>query len=243
MLVLNAQRLNRSFRVLVLASILFICTSTYFVFYRTNFGLGTNGRLSMPFGGASGGMPTPSNNNLGLHSSSQSRPPNITIIAIWNPGRPQPYLPNFFASVRANPQIHLLFVVLDKIHYGCGKRISPVEENIHEICFDTETYWRLHMDFLCEHWECTDQNKIPLLQTLVRRGNDDWVRTGSFVLPLTNTNFALPVKFLLPSFPSWRLRQVDGPPDSDMVPLYPSALLQKISANRRCGIFSWQGMV
>jgi len=245
--VLNGRRPNRSPRVLVLA-ILFICTSTYFLSNHTNFDLDINGRLrclSMPLAGASGGTHTSSNNNnLGLHSSSQSRPPNITIIAIWIPARrPQPYLPNFFASVRANPKIHLLFVVLDKHRSGCDKRISPVEKNIHQICFDTETYWRLHMEFLCEHWGCTDQNKMPLLQTLVRRSNGDWVRISSFVLPPTHTKFAFLGKFFLPSFPSWRLRQVDRPSDSDMVPLAPFTPLQKISANHRCGIFVWQGMV
>ena len=46
-------------------------------------------------------------------------PPKITIIAIWNPGnKPSSYLPNFFASVQANPSINLLFIVVDKHNVG-----------------------------------------------------------------------------------------------------------------------------
>jgi len=166
MVVLNVP--TRSIRVLALA-LFIICTSTYSLFH-PNFDAGLNGQLrGLSLGGASGGT-------LASHSRA---PPNITIIAIWNPktnSPPQPYLPNFFASVRANPTVHLLFIVFDKFQYGCDKRISPVEQNIQEICFDTDTYWRLHMDFLCERWGCADQDKIPLLQTLLARSNDDWVR-------------------------------------------------------------------
>ena len=157
MVVLNVP--PRSFRFLALA-LFIICTSTYSLFH-PNFDAGLNDQLrGLSLGGPSG--------TLASHSPSpfQSRaPPNITIIAIWNPktdSPPHPYLPNFFASVRANPTVHLLFIVFDKFHYGCAKRISPVEKNIQEICFDTDTYWSLHADFLCEHWGCTAQDKIPL---------------------------------------------------------------------------------
>jgi len=166
-----AKRPARSFRILALA-LFFICGSTFLLFH-PNFEFGINDQLRrLSLGGA----------NFSLHSSSSfqsSSPPSITIIAIWNPKSSEPpphYLPNFFASVRANPKVHLLFVVFDKFYFGCDKRISPVEKNIREICFDTETYWRLHVDFLCEHWGCADRDKSPLLQTLARRGNNDAVR-------------------------------------------------------------------
>ena len=51
--------------------------------------------------------------------------PKITMIAIWVPrtsGSPI-YLPYFFQSVEANPQVDLLFVQVDKFGVGC-KRYS-----------------------------------------------------------------------------------------------------------------------
>jgi len=168
MVVLNVP--PRSIRVLALA--LFIIFTSFYSLFHPDFGASLNGSS---WGGAS-------SRTLASHSPNpflSRAPPNITIIAIWNPktdSPPHPYLPNFFASVRANPKVHLLFIVFDKFHYGCDKRISPVQENIQEICFDADTYWRLHMDFLCERWGCTAQDKIPLLQTLLARSNNDVVR-------------------------------------------------------------------
>jgi hypothetical protein len=171
-------RIVQSFRILALA-LLFIYTSTYFLFpLHLDIDIKRHpDRLS-----SGGDALTPSDSDLAAHLSSPSQsppPPNITIIAIWNPKidvPPHAYLPNFFASVQTNPQIHLLFVVFDKFHYGCDKRISPVAKNIQEICFDTETYWRLHLDFLCQRWDCTAKDKIPLFQMLLRRSNGDIVR-------------------------------------------------------------------
>lgn len=165
----------RSFRILALA-LVFVCASTYFLF-PLNLDVEIKRHLDRVFSdGSISSVATPSDNG----PSQSLPPPSITIIAIWNPrtnAPPQAYLPNFFASVQENPKIHLLFVVFDKFHYGCDKRISPVAKNIQEICFDAEAYWGLHLDFLCQHWGCTAQDKIPLLQTLLRRSNDDTVRS------------------------------------------------------------------
>jgi hypothetical protein len=130
-------------------------------------------------------------------------PPNITIIAVWNPktsARPQAYLPNFFASIQANPKIHLLFVVFDKFQYGCDKPIAPVAKNIREICFSTENYWKVHVDYLCQRWGCTDEDEIALLETLLRRSNGDHVR-------LTRTTRCA-LQFTQASFPSLILTSV-----------------------------------
>ena len=56
---------------------------------------------------------------------SQPGPPKITMIAIWVPRNSVPpiYLPYFFQSVEANPQVDLVFVQVDKFGVGC-KRYS-----------------------------------------------------------------------------------------------------------------------
>lgn len=112
-----------------------------------------------------------------LHTSP---PPNITIIAIWNPkanSPPQPYLPNFFASVEANaPSVDLLFIVFDKHNYGCDKRISPPGmSNVQEVCFETHEYWSLHVDYLCRYWKCSKEEEAKLLEVLLERSDDDFV--------------------------------------------------------------------
>lgn len=52
---------------------------------------------------------------------SPARDPKITIIAIWTTRRgvDPPYLPYFFQSVKANPQVNLLFINVDKEGVGC----------------------------------------------------------------------------------------------------------------------------
>lgn len=116
-----------------------------------------------------------------FHSGLTSSPPNITIIAIWNPHpeKPSPaYFPNFFASVEGNaPYVNLLFIVFDRLHNGCDKRLSPVTPNIHEICLDTRSYWALHVDYLCGHWKCSSEEEGQLLELLIERSDDDFVRT------------------------------------------------------------------
>lgn len=113
--------------------------------------------------------------------TSHSSPPNITLIAIWNPrtnSPPQPYLSNFFASVQGNaPLVNLLFVIFDKHDYGCDKRITPSDmTNVKEICFDPREYWQLHVDYLCRYWKCSKEEETKLLEVLIERGEDDFVR-------------------------------------------------------------------
>lgn len=55
-----------------------------------------------------------------------SRPPKITVIAVWTIRSPTPpiYFPYFFRAVEANPQVDLLFVQIDKLGYGCSQHSS-----------------------------------------------------------------------------------------------------------------------
>lgn len=55
------------------------------------------------------------------HSDSQQKQPKITIIAIWDSRSDETpiYLPYFFYSVKANPEVDLLFIQVDKLNAGC----------------------------------------------------------------------------------------------------------------------------
>lgn len=54
-------------------------------------------------------------------SYTPDRPPKITVIAIWaiKSNNTPAYIPLFFQSVEANPQVDLLFVQVDVLGYGC----------------------------------------------------------------------------------------------------------------------------
>ncbi|KAI5123080.1 hypothetical protein M0805_000514 [Coniferiporia weirii] len=101
-----------------------------------------------------------------------NRPPKVTVIAIWTSrgGSPPIYLPYFFQSVEANPQIDLLLVQVDR-QFGCSS--FSTAPNVQEICFSEDQYYQLHVDFLCKKWECTDDNKSTLLEYLRRTGEVD----------------------------------------------------------------------
>ncbi|KAF4593083.1 hypothetical protein EYR38_008793 [Pleurotus pulmonarius] len=104
----------------------------------------------------------------------------ITIIAIWNPKTNNPkdpiYLPNFFASVAANPSIELLFIKYDKYEVGCQPPFAPDLPNVKEICLATDEYWKLHAKFLCDYWRgCTDEEHANVLKKLHERADKDYV--------------------------------------------------------------------
>jgi len=103
--------------------------------------------------------------------------PKITIIAIWNTKEtPAIYLPNFFASVKANPLIDLLFIVVDKRNVGrCHEAIPEGAPNIKEVCFSVKEYWDLHADFLCNHWRCEGDDRVVLIDKLYERFPQDYV--------------------------------------------------------------------
>lgn len=103
--------------------------------------------------------------------------PKITIISIWNTGKkPAIYLPNYFASVKGNPLIDLLFVVVDKYEVGrCHVETPDGAPNIKQVCFSVEEYWNLHADFLCKHWECQGDDRAVIIDKLHERYGGDHV--------------------------------------------------------------------
>jgi hypothetical protein len=116
-----------------------------------------------------------------LLTSKQSPPsasPKITIIAIWNPrGKPASYLPVFFASVKANPLIELLFIEVDKYNVGrCHEPIPHGASNIKELCFSVEEYANLHADFLCNLWGCEGDRRVLIMDKLMNTIPGDDVR-------------------------------------------------------------------
>jgi hypothetical protein len=116
-----------------------------------------------------------------LFSYNQStRPPSpkITIIAIWNPReKPASYLPVFFASVKANPLIELVFIQVDKYNVGrCHESIPHGASNIKDICFSVEEYANLHADFLCNLWGCQEKDRGLVMEKLLNTIPADGVR-------------------------------------------------------------------
>ncbi|THH10671.1 hypothetical protein EW145_g1161 [Phellinidium pouzarii] len=103
------------------------------------------------------------NNGLrsdGIQFGLKNRPPKITVIAVWTPRGPSPiYMPYFFQSVEANPQVDLLFIQVNK-HHACSSYSSA--PNVQELCLTEDQYVQLHVDFLCKRWKCTNQNKAIL---------------------------------------------------------------------------------
>ncbi|KAJ8521549.1 hypothetical protein ONZ45_g1758 [Pleurotus djamor] len=109
-------------------------------------------------------------------------PPRLTIIAIWVIKEEDPiYLPNFFASIAANPSIDLLFVKYDKRSVGCQRAFAPHIQNVREICLSAQEYWTLHKDFVCKQWRgCTETQETQetqLMEKLRERGQIDYVNS------------------------------------------------------------------
>jgi hypothetical protein len=91
------------------------------------------------------------------------KPPKITIIAIWV-GRDgeRNYLKYFFESVEANPNINLLFVNVLRDEDGCQHRSNA--SNIQMLCLKEPEYYQLHVDFLCNKWNCSEEQKNTLFE-------------------------------------------------------------------------------
>lgn len=107
--------------------------------------------------------------------------PKITIIALWSSkGGPRPiYLPNFFASVAANPSVDLLFIKFDKHGQGmdCEEKLSSNIPNVREVCLSVEEYWSLHADFLCARWGCSRAQRKLVEGKLLERAGGDFVNS------------------------------------------------------------------
>ncbi|TDL25941.1 hypothetical protein BD410DRAFT_783940 [Rickenella mellea] len=113
--------------------------------------------------------------------STPSRP-KITIIAIWRPPSvPPSYLPYFFQSVQANPQVNLLLVNVVKADGDCDRTHSNAT-NIKEICLTTRKYLALHVDFLCKRWQCSDPDRALVLDKITKEHEYDYVHSTFRIL-------------------------------------------------------------
>ena len=140
--------------------------------------------------------------------------PKITIIGIWNPGSSTPlYLPNFFASVGANPRIEVLLIKFDKYNFGqaaCEQERAPHIKNVREVCVPLEEYYRLHSDYLCREWGCTEEQAKTVAEVVKKRFEDgDRVR-ASFVYALHPFLLVPPGQLVLPPVPRRGLQAVHG---------------------------------
>ncbi|KZV70269.1 hypothetical protein PENSPDRAFT_651666 [Peniophora sp. CONT] len=100
-------------------------------------------------------------------------PPLITFIVLWSPDhRTANYLPNFFASVGANPRIEVLLIKFDKYNFGqavCEQERAPHIKNVREVCVPLEEYYRLHADYLCQEWGCTEEQQKTVREVVKKR--------------------------------------------------------------------------
>jgi hypothetical protein len=122
-----------------------------------------------------------------------SPPPLITFIVLWSPDdRSANYLPNFFASAGANPDIEILLLKFDK--YGKGNAACELERaanvpNVREVCVPMDEYYDLHASYMCSVWNCSpDQSKEARKVIEERFKKGDRVRTLMLNWFLSPTN-------------------------------------------------------
>ena len=142
--------------------------------------------------------------------------PKLTIIAIWNPSpdNKEPiYLPNFFASIAANPSIDLLFIKYDRHRVGTPSCGPSHVKNMRQVCLSFEEYWKLHADFLCKRWGgCSTPQRQELVSKLHERAPGDRVRSHLSVLyPQFHS---APGQFILQAISSRCLREMDQSRDT-----------------------------
>ncbi|KAJ7593636.1 hypothetical protein C8J56DRAFT_1043438 [Mycena floridula] len=131
------------------------------------------------------------------------KPPRLQLIALWSPtDSPPRYMPNFLASVAANPSIDLLLIKFDK--YGendadCEKIWAPGSiSNIREHCLTVKEMWTLHREFLCERWRCSEEQTKAVMEKLLERAKSD--RVNSHYRPFRPAVFK---KFIHPDTKLW----------------------------------------
>jgi hypothetical protein len=106
-------------------------------------------------------------------------PPRITFITLWSPqDREHSYLPNFFASVGANPDIELLLIKFDKYQRGgdeCTRERAWGVPNVREVCLTLEEYYAMHIEYLCGFWECSKGQRAEAERVMKMRFEGDRV--------------------------------------------------------------------
>jgi hypothetical protein len=112
--------------------------------------------------------------------------PRIAFIVLWSPDyRTSNYLPNFFASVGANPSIEVLLVKFDKYRFGgdaCERTQAPGVPNLREVCVSLEEYNELHLEYVCGVWGCTQEQKSKAREVMAKRFESDRVRCAMWRL-------------------------------------------------------------
>jgi hypothetical protein len=84
--------------------------------------------------------------------------------------------------VASNPDVDLLFIKYDKHRIGCVDLVGEgMAANVREECLSFDEYWELHVEFLCEKWNCDDEERGKVLSKLYERAPQD--RVGTPALP------------------------------------------------------------
>ncbi|VDC04907.1 unnamed protein product [Peniophora sp. CBMAI 1063] len=104
--------------------------------------------------------------------------PRITFIVIWSPrlDTTDAYLPNFFASIGANPSIELLLIKIDKYGLkdgGCEIQHAAGIPNVREVCLGMEEYLAFHVAYLCDVWGCDDRERETVKRLVDERAEGD----------------------------------------------------------------------
>ncbi|KAF9031517.1 hypothetical protein BDZ89DRAFT_1111794 [Hymenopellis radicata] len=138
--------------------------------------------------------------------------PKITIITIFRkPSREQLHLPDFFASVRANPEIDFLLIKYtqeseEEDGQGCVY-VPGLEEtpNAREVCLTFDEYWDMHARWTCEQWDdCVEGDLGALKNKMKARASGDMY--NGFFRPMRAAIFS---RWVDPRTPIWGISDLD----------------------------------
>ncbi|KAJ6453253.1 hypothetical protein C8R47DRAFT_997775 [Mycena vitilis] len=107
-------------------------------------------------------------------------PPKITIIAIYTTHSytPQHHTQMFWQGVEANPSVNLLFINVDRDNEGCDTyQRNSNSFTLQEVCLSRTEYFQLHVDFLCKRWQCLEEDRAILLDTLLTVDDGDYANS------------------------------------------------------------------
>jgi len=126
----------------------------------------------------------------------------LTFIVLWSPqDREDNYLANFFQSIAANPSLDFLLVKIDKYGHNdgsCERQRAAHVPNVREVCISMDEYFALHVDYLCEHWACSDPQRKHVHELIRHRMPAD--RVNSVFRPFRAEIFR---KYLHPELKLW----------------------------------------
>lgn len=109
--------------------------------------------------------------------SSTAVPIDIQLFAVWTGNSSAQYFSSFFSSIQQNKRAKLLFVNRDSGN-GCIDNLDQFSSNsIRIICLTDAQIYKLHTDFLCKGWKCSDAQRDSVNEQLrIRkdRSNIEW---------------------------------------------------------------------